>query len=264
MTIWGIFLNATRQAGVHLGQYFEANLLCVKNHFWNSVGQLFNETGKLISEQKEITGVSTKAYRITHAKACVFSDSVLCVGRMGDDPIATWKSKKKRYSENNHFKDMISSRSPTEFDQNNHDVTSIPGYVSKKNSSRGKTKECTTQRNRCLKRHVRESTDAILQCYQGGTPTKNTESHYRPPGGENTTKCCTTELPWRSTSTSLQELKEFKIRSIGFSRYMQKDLSNHSINDLTLLKRKENANDCTTSTWQGPSKTTEPSLAVNK
>ena len=45
---------------------------------------------------------------------------------------------------------------------------------------------------------------------------------------------------------------------------MQKDLSNHSINDLTLLKRKENANDCTTSTWQGPSKTTEPSLAVNK
>ena len=26
----------------------------------------------------------------------------------------------------------------------------------------------------------------------------------------------------------------------------------------------ENANDCTTSTWQGPSKTTEPFLAVNK
>ena len=33
---------------------------------------------------------------------------------------------------------------------------------------------------------------------------------------------------------------------------------------LTLLKRKENANDCTTSTWQGPKKTTEPFLAVNK
>ena len=34
---------------------------------------------------------------------------------------------------------------------------------------------------------------------------------------------------------------------------MQKEeLSNHSINDPTLLKRKENANDCTTSTWQGP------------
>ena len=32
---------------------------------------------------------------------------------------------------------MKSSQSPTEFDQNNRDVTSIPGYVIKKNSSRG-------------------------------------------------------------------------------------------------------------------------------
>ena len=73
-----------------------------------------------------------------------------------------------------------------------------------------------------------------------------------------------TELLWRSISTSQQELREFKIRGIGFSHKMQKDPSNHSINDLTLPKRKENANGCTTSTWQGPSKTTEPSLAVNK
>ena len=59
------------------------------------MGQLFNETGKLISEQKEITGVSTiklkdatwmstsllceKVYQITNAKAYVFSDSVLWV-----------------------------------------------------------------------------------------------------------------------------------------------------------------------------------------
>ena len=32
---------------------------------------------------------------------------------------------------------MKSTQSPTEFDQNNRDVTSIPGYVIKKNSSRG-------------------------------------------------------------------------------------------------------------------------------
>ena len=73
-----------------------------------------------------------------------------------------------------------------------------------------------------------------------------------------------TESPWRSTSTRLQEPREFKIRSIGFSRYMQKEeLSNHSINDPTLLKRKENANDCTTSTWQERNKTTETFLPVN-
>ena len=34
-------------------------------------------------------------------------------------------------------RNMMSTRSPTEFDQNNRDVTSIPGYVIKKNSSRG-------------------------------------------------------------------------------------------------------------------------------
>ena len=34
-------------------------------------------------------------------------------------------------------RNMKSTRSPTEFDQNNRDVTSIPGYVIKKNRSRG-------------------------------------------------------------------------------------------------------------------------------
>ena len=107
----------------------------MKNHLWDSVGQLFNKTGKLISEQKEITGVSTmkfkdatwmstillcsKAYQITNGKAYVFSDSVLCVGTMGDDPTATWKSKIKWYSENNHFKDMNRiDGMPTEFEWN--------------------------------------------------------------------------------------------------------------------------------------------------
>ena len=94
MAIWSMFLKTTLQATVHLGQNYEANLRFLKNHLWNSVGQLFNENEKLISEQTEIIGVSTinfkertwmstsllcsKAYQITNAKTCVFSDSVLC------------------------------------------------------------------------------------------------------------------------------------------------------------------------------------------
>ena len=97
-----------------------ANLRFVKNHLCNSVRQLFNETGKLIREQTEITGVSTTsfkdatwmstsllfeyAYRITNIKTYVLSDSVLCVGKMGDDPVATWKSKIK------YFRKTITSR----------------------------------------------------------------------------------------------------------------------------------------------------------
>ena len=122
----------------HLKQQFVLNktmrrITIREESLLNSVGQLFNETIKLISEQKEITGVNTckfkdstwmstsllcsRAYRITHAKADVFSVTVLCVGKMGHDPIATWKSKIKWYSDHNHFKDMNRIVGmPTEFE----------------------------------------------------------------------------------------------------------------------------------------------------
>ena len=53
-------MNTTLQAAVHLGQDQEANLRYVKNHLWNSVGQLFNETKRLISDQSEILGPKTQ------------------------------------------------------------------------------------------------------------------------------------------------------------------------------------------------------------
>ena len=85
------------------------------------MGQLFNENEKLISEQTAVTGASTsnfkelawmstsllcsRAYQFTNAKNSIFSDSVLCVGKMGDDPSAAWKNKIKWHSENNSFKE---------------------------------------------------------------------------------------------------------------------------------------------------------------
>ena len=35
----------------------------------------------------------TRVYEYSTAKAYVFTDSVLCVGIMGDDPVESWKSK---------------------------------------------------------------------------------------------------------------------------------------------------------------------------
>ena len=62
----------------------------------------------------------SRAYRITNSKTYVFTDSVLCVVKMGDDSIATWKSKTEWYSENDHFKDMNRiDGMPTEFEWNN-------------------------------------------------------------------------------------------------------------------------------------------------
>ena len=75
------------------------------------MAQSFRESGKLISEQKEIPGVSTtgfkdatwmltsllcdKACQITKAKAHVFSDCVLCVGKLGDVLLRPGRAKLK-------------------------------------------------------------------------------------------------------------------------------------------------------------------------
>ena len=50
---------------------------------------------------KELTWRSTsflcsRAYQITNAKTFIFSNSVLCVGKMGDDPSAAWKKRIQR------------------------------------------------------------------------------------------------------------------------------------------------------------------------
>ena len=46
MAMWGIFLNTTLRASVHLGPDFQAKLRYVKKNLWDSVGQFFNETDK--------------------------------------------------------------------------------------------------------------------------------------------------------------------------------------------------------------------------
>ena len=97
--LWRVFMNATLKAAVHLGNDRDVNLRHVKNSFWSSGGQLFGETEKLISGQTETTGISlidsedsrwistsllhSRPYQYGNAKAYVFSDSVLCLGKNG-------------------------------------------------------------------------------------------------------------------------------------------------------------------------------------
>ena len=67
----------------------------------------------------------------------------------------------------------------------------------------------------------------------------NTGSRCPTSDGENTTSYCTTGSPWKSTSTLLPELKEFRLRIIAFlQQNLKEELSFHSINDPTLLKQK--------------------------
>ena len=78
-------------------------------------------------------------------------------------------------------RNMKSSHSPTDFEQNNYDVTSIPGYVIKKNGSRG-AKHGPSERQRMYcwakqmlkKKAVRKSTEATQRYLRDGTPAQRT------------------------------------------------------------------------------------------
>ena len=52
--IWGMFVNTTLQAAVHLGQDHDRNLRSVKNQFWSSLKNLVKETENLIKNKTEI------------------------------------------------------------------------------------------------------------------------------------------------------------------------------------------------------------------
>ena len=177
-------------------------------------------------------------------------------------------------------RNMRSSQRPTEVAQNNRDVTSILGYV-KKNSSHGaKHGPFERQRMYCTakqmlkqarqKRHGRHPTIFsrwyAIESYRDSLSAVGWEEHHRMLYDRIAVEkhiCIATRF--ERIQNSKHWIPTLNAECFEFSREMQKkDLSNHSFNDLTLLKRKENANDCTTSTWQGPKKNTEPFLAVNK
>ena len=109
---WGIFLNATLRAAVHLGQDHEANLRYVKDNLWNSVGQLFH-----------ITGVSTWVSKRCHVDV----DKLIVWKGLSDHQrqnlrllrlcALCWKNGRWPYCENNHFKELNRiDGMPTEFE----------------------------------------------------------------------------------------------------------------------------------------------------
>ena len=91
----GIFMSVTLQSAVHLARDYTENLRSTKNQPKKSLSQLFQVTERLITDQTEITGLTTidwqkpmcrettlltdRAVQFATAKTYVFSDSVLCL-----------------------------------------------------------------------------------------------------------------------------------------------------------------------------------------
>ena len=107
--MWGKFMIVTLQAAVHLGKDYLDILNATQNQPQRIVKQLFDVTGKLVREKTEIQGISVinwqescwkrttlltdRAVRFSTEQANVFSESVLCIGRISENPISAWKEK---------------------------------------------------------------------------------------------------------------------------------------------------------------------------
>ena len=53
VAIWGVFMNATLKAVIHLGNDHDVNLRNGQNSSWRTTGQLFGDLEKLISGQPD-------------------------------------------------------------------------------------------------------------------------------------------------------------------------------------------------------------------
>ena len=103
--IWGMFMSSTLQASVFMVKNYSDNLHSIKNTGNNlTLKQMFDTSETLITEQSdEISGVNTINWKdsswkylslvgdeevtsLLHTKVHVFSDSVLCLGKMNENP----------------------------------------------------------------------------------------------------------------------------------------------------------------------------------
>ena len=137
-----VFLKSvTLQAAVHLGQDYTGHLRSIKNQPFKSVRQLFQTTERLITDQMEITGLSTidwkqpmwrettllcdRAVQIANSKTYVFSDSVLCLGNISVKPVESWEDRIKWFLETRYLKDLDRiDGDPMEFEG-----TFFPGFT---------------------------------------------------------------------------------------------------------------------------------------
>ena len=111
------------------------NLRSTRNQSMRSLKQLIQVTGKLITDQTEITSIpviywqqqmwqrttllADKAVQFATAQTYVFSDSVLWLGGISSDPVRAWKDKINLFMESHQFREW--SRidvEPMEFEWN--------------------------------------------------------------------------------------------------------------------------------------------------
>ena len=97
--VWGMFMALTMESATFMGKHFQDNQNSIVNSSDLTLKQMFGFSAKLVGEQDEISKLETirwekhswknlssigdeNAISLQRAKVCVFSDSVLCLGKM--------------------------------------------------------------------------------------------------------------------------------------------------------------------------------------
>ena len=110
--IWGMFMTATMNAATFMGKNFMDNQNSIMNSTDLTLKKMFDITLKMVSEQEEINNLDKIHWErnswkqlsmigdetvnnLQRAKVCVFSDSVLCLGRVHQHPESNeaWKKR---------------------------------------------------------------------------------------------------------------------------------------------------------------------------
>ena len=136
--IWGMFMAATMNAAT----FMRKNFSTIQNFIMNSrdltLKQMFDITAKLVGEQEEINNVDKihwekhswkhlsligdeTVINLHRAKVYVFSDSVLCLGRVHSHPTSNeaWKERIGWIITDKSYRDYDGiSGDPTEFEWN--------------------------------------------------------------------------------------------------------------------------------------------------
>ena len=136
--IWGMFMAATMNGTTFMGNNFSTIQNFIKNHEDLTLKQMFDVIAQLVNDQEEIHGLDKMHWEknswrrlsqirndtvinLQRTKVFVFSDSVLCLGRILEHPDSneSWKKRIEGVKSVRSYRDYDGiNGEPTEFEWN--------------------------------------------------------------------------------------------------------------------------------------------------
>ena len=138
LIIWGMFMAATMNAATFMGKNFLDNQNSIMNSTDLTLKKMFDITAKLVGEQEEINNVDKNQWQkhswtqlsligdetvinLQRTKVYVFSDSLLCLGKIHQHPDSNeaWKKRIEWITTDKSYRDYDGiNGEPTEFEWN--------------------------------------------------------------------------------------------------------------------------------------------------